>query len=443
MTPARYEITSPGSGNWFTFRPGTIKLDYASWPALTSIGQLPTFSGVVEKRHGRLMGFEKPELASRIRKYMDPSTSFEELQAAGIGPVEDMARFKARIARLRLLREEQYSDDALRQVALHPFDSRWAYHTTVRPIWNEPRPELAARAFSGNAFMVARLRSRRRFDGLPIFWSTVLPGDHLLDPNTHPIPVLSSVSTANLSPASRAWLTHIGIPDPDSDRAIAALPWHHALAIGYSPAWLTENADGIRQDWPRVPLPNTADLLRASAALGARIAALLDPEDPVPGVTAGTPHPAIRTIGVITRQGGGSVTEADRALTAGWGHAGKRGAVMPGRGRVVSRPFTPEEADTQQAFPGEQTNDIYLNDAVYWRNIPDSVWDFTIGGYQVLKKWLSYRERPLLGRPLSLGELRHVTGVARRLAALRLMAPDLDTNYRACAAAHHPLPEQP
>jgi hypothetical protein len=27
------------------------------------------------------------------------------------------------------------------------------------------------------------------------------------------------------------------------------------------------------------------------------------------------------------------MTEADRALTAGWGHAGKGGAVMPGRGR--------------------------------------------------------------------------------------------------------------
>jgi len=30
--------------------------------------------------------------------------------------------------------------------------------------------------------------------------------------------------------------------------------------------------------------------------------------------------------------------------------------------------------------------------------------------------------------------------IARRLAALRLMAPELDANYRACAAAHRPLP---
>lgn len=72
-----------------------------------------------------------------------------------------------------------------------------------------------------------------------------------------------------------------------------------------------------------------------------------------------------------------------------------------------------------------------------YRNIPDAVWNFTIGGYQVLKKWLSYRERKLLGRALTPGEVRDV---ARRL---RLMTPELDANYRACAAAHTPLTSSP
>lgn len=64
---------------------------------------------------------------------------------------------------------------------------------------------------------------------------------------------------------------------------------------------------------------------------------------------------------------------------------------------------------------------------------------FTIGGYQVIKKWLSYRERPLLGRAMLAGELRYVRDMARRLAALRLMGPALDANHRASAAAHRPL----
>ena len=44
--------------------------------------------------------------------------------------------------------------------------------------------------------------------------------------------------------------------------------------------------------------------------------------------------------------------------------------------------------------------DVYLNDVAYWRCVPARVWKYTIGGYQVMKKWLSYRERALLGRDL-------------------------------------------
>ncbi len=276
---------------------------------------------------------------------------------------------------------------------------------------------------------------------MPIFWTSLLPGDHLLDPNAHPLPVLASPDTANLSAAVRAWLKALDLPDPDEDRPTATLPWHHALAIGYAPAWLSENADGIRQDWPRVPLPDTANLLRGSAALGARVAALLDPDTPVPGVTSGAIQPVIATIALPAKRGGGAMTEADRLLTAGWGHAGKGGAVMPGRGRTVPRGYAANEAPAQAeaALLGTATLDVFLNADAYWRNIPETVWSFTIGGYQVLKKWLSYREQPLLGRALTPGEVRYMRDVARRLAALRLMAPELDANYRACAAAHRPL----
>jgi hypothetical protein len=44
---------------------------------------------------------------------------------------------------------------------------------------------------------------------------------------------------------------------------------------------------------------------------------------------------------------------------------------------------------------------------------PARVWDYTIGGYQVIKKWLSYREHDLLGRPLTTEEAREVMNIAR------------------------------
>jgi len=52
-----------------------------------------------------------------------------------------------------------------------------------------------------------------------------------------------------------------------------------------------------------------------------------------------------------------------------------------------------------------------------------------------VKKWLSYREKDVLGRNLKPEEAREVTNMIRRLTALVLMGPELDTNYQACAAA--------
>ena len=108
-------------------------------------------------------------------------------------------------------------------------------------------------------------------------------------------------------------------------------------------------------------------------------------------------------------------------------------------GRVCGG-YTPTEGACrdQAVLLGARTRDIYLNDTVYWRNIPDEVWNFTIGGYQVLKKWLSYRVEPILARPLSLTEINYLRDTARRLAALRLLGPELDRNYRACAEGSYP-----
>jgi len=129
---------------------------------------------------------------------------------------------------------------------------------------------------------------------------------------------------------------------------------------------------------------------------------------------------------------------------------------MPAKGRIVQRPYDKAELDAiadaakarglsaEQALAllGPDTRDVYLNDKAYWRNVPANVWEYFIGGYQVIKKWLSYREQELLGRALSADEAREVTGMARRLAAIVLMQPALDDNYRRAAASAYTWPRQ-
>lgn len=203
----------------------------------------------------------------------------------------------------------------------------------------------------------------------------------------------------------------------------------------------------------RIPLPDSAELLAASAKLGEQVAVLLDPLQPVDGVTQGDVRGELAAIGPVTRVGGGTLSEGDDlAVTARWGIRGRGGITMPSRGKTIERDYTAEERaalldgaaalglapEAMIACLGETTYDVYLNDRAYWRNVPARVWDYTIGGYQVLKKWLSYRERDLLGRPLSPAEVREVTNIARRIAAILLLGPELDANYSAVKAHTYP-----
>ena len=70
---------------------------------------------------------------------------------------------------------------------------------------------------------------------------------------------------------------------------------------------------------------------------------------------------------------------------------------------------------------GDTTFDVYLNDRAFWRNVPATIWGYKLGGYQVLKKWLSYRERGVLGRALSPEEVLYFAEMARRVGAVRLV----------------------
>ena len=124
--------------------------------------------------------------------------------------------------------------------------------------------------------------------------------------------------------------------------------------------------------------------------------------------------PRIRNTGIFA---------ADLSLTARWGYAGHGGVVMPGPG------------DVRSGTRGEGFVDVHLNATTRWKDVPVAVWAYTLGGYQVLKKWLSYREAALLGRPLTADEALDFTKHVRRIAALLALHPQLDAHYVATTKA--------
>ena len=205
--------------------------------------------------------------------------------------------------------------------------------------------------------------------------------------------------------------------------------FHHALAVLHNPAYREANAGALRMEWPRIPLPGwpdgetpgAADDLRAIAARGRELAGLLDLETAVAGVTAGTLRPELAAIAVPSTADGRNMSGGDFALTVGWGHFGTGDSVMPGQGSAVERDYTAVERKAlgdAVTVLGDSTFDVCLNDNARWSNVPAAVWNYKLGGYQVLKKWLSYRESKVLGRSLLPEEVQHFTDTARRIAAI-------------------------
>ncbi|MEX0676990.1 MAG: type ISP restriction/modification enzyme [Pirellulales bacterium] len=453
---AAYEPAEPRRENRFSFQPEDVTGEYLTWPRLLDLAFVKS-DGLFEKRGGALIDIDCDRLKTRMQDYFDGGLSWVEYRTRQTALTKDVARFNAKGARAKALKAESFDSGRLRRYAVRPFDTRWCYYTPVRPIWNEPRPVLWQNLPHADGFLVSRLKTGKGVPGSPMFFTRLLVDGQAISVNPSAFPLMvapiaekmdgvfgAPKPEANLSKASRLYLAELGIKDPDADSKTAALIWRHALAIGYSPAYLTENADGIQRDWPRIPLPSDRKALEASAALGEEIGALLDVEATVPGVTSKI-SPAIKTIGMITRVDGGVIDPLGRdlAITSGWGRAGKPGVTMSGKGKLSVRTYDEDEAKaidaeaTTRGISAQQatelldakTCDVYLNNAAYWRNIPLNVWEYCIGGYPVIKKWLSYREERILGRALKPEEAREVMNTARRIAAIILLQPKLDENF--------------
>ena len=426
---ALYEGIKPTLPLGLPFVRTAVSAEWFHWPALPDLFPV-SFPGVKTSRDGFLVDVDLDRLRARVRDYFDPNVSHAELARRHPAAAKTMAAFNARKVRDALLARGGPNENGFVRFAYRPFDTRWLYWEADGGLLDRPRPDYQPHVFEGNLWIEARAREAKedfsrgtlvRFladnfgNGLSSYFPVWLRDDTWrTDTSSEPRP--------NLSSAARRYLDRLGANFEDL--------FHHVLAMLHDPAYRAGNAGALRMEWPRIPLPGWDDgesnaaraTLARSAAGGRELARLLDPATPAPGVTDGTLHPELATIAVPTTAHGRNMTGGDFAVTAGWGHFGSGDAVMPGQGWAAARAYTASErtalVDHAAATLGRTTFDIYLNENAFWRNVPAAVWTFKLGGYQVLKKWLSYRERGVLDRALTPNEVQCFTDIARRLAAI-------------------------
>ena len=106
-----------------------------------------------------------------------------------------------------------------------------------------------------------------------------------------------------------------------------------------------------------------------------------------------------------------------------------------GAARGGWRPTSEAETEAEAVSGSDVPGDLYISDNIFFKNVPESVWRYELGGYPVLKKWLGYRDaRRRNNEPLTLKEKDHLREIVQRIAALLVLYPRLNSLYEQAAA---------
>ncbi len=334
---ALYSTIEPVLPLGLPFVETAVSADWFDWPALPDLFPV-SFPGVKTSRDGFLVDTDLDRLRARVGGYFDPALSHEDIARRYPRVMKSTARFDAPAVRDALLRRGGPDESGFIRFAYRPFDNRWLYWESDTKLLDEKRADYRPHVFEGNLWIEAREREAKedfsrgsliRYmadnlgNGLSSYFPTWLRDDGLGTEGR-------DVGRANLSATAQRYLDCLGADVEDL--------FYHVLAVLHDPSYRATNAGALRMEWPRIWLPGWPDgeaessgaTLAESAARGRQLAALLDPETSIPGVTRTPLRSEIAAISVPCTVGERNMIGEDFAVTAGWGHYGSgRGCEGP------------------------------------------------------------------------------------------------------------------
>lgn len=158
----QYEIIKLTRNNRFSFKATNISSNYLEWVRVSDLCYENPYKAFLEARRGALIDIDKNNLEKRMKIYYDSTVEWEKLQKLEKQITEDAARYDAKKARSKIINAESYDLNSIHRYLIRPFELRWCYHSLIRPLWNEPRPELYQQCWSGNKFIITRLKTEKK-----------------------------------------------------------------------------------------------------------------------------------------------------------------------------------------------------------------------------------------------------------------------------------------
>jgi len=362
-----WEELKPGSPYYFFVSRKETYLDvYEKYWKVTDIF-LVNSVGVVTARDKFVIDFDRKALRRRIEIFRNLSITDEVIKQRF--KLKDTSTFKLRKSRERLSKDDEW-DQYFTEILYRPFDKRNIYYTNV--VVERPLLEVMRHMVRANLGLI----TPKEFKEVPGAFVT----EHITGHKTvsaydinylFPLYLYSDKSKGKLSDikATKSERT----PNFTDEflhaikQALGTEPtpeeiFYYIYAVLYSPTYRKRYEEFLKIDFPRVPLPHDYEKFKNLSELGKELVELHLLK-----------HPSL------------SETEI---------------------GFPVSGSNTVEKVSYD-----EENRRVYFNKAQYFESVSKAVWEYQIGGYQVLAKYLNDRKK----RELSLEEIEHYRRVAEAI----------------------------
>lgn len=360
-------------------------------------------TGLVSARDNLVVDFDGSTLQRKIEAFRDPSISNEQARQRffahkkdGKYPPGDTRGWKLDEAR-DAIRDVEVSQD-LRPIMYRPFDIRSIYYRRDMVDWGR---ETFFRHLSEGANL-GLIYSRQAVSGAPTY-NHVLTTPYLFDNRgfysnkgisqiapLYLYPDQSAEEPDAFTPTERtlnlnsklyakickgAGIDPANQAGPDDDFRAAtgdARPsevkvFDYIYGVLHSPDYRETFAEFLKIDFPRIPYPASPEAFKHVSEKGEALRRLHLMESPAIGETAS------RFMG--------------------------------------EHEDSDEDSVVASGYPKREDGHVWINKHQYFENVPETAWDFYIGGYQPAQKWLKDRK----GRVLSLDDITHYQKIVKIL----------------------------
>jgi Type ISP C-terminal specificity domain len=334
----------------------TFRQEYDSWWKITDVF-LVNSTGVKTHRDHFVLDFDKSALCQRINNFRDLSIS--DAQIADLYELKDTRDWKINHCRHSLSNDSSWQKH-FTKCLYRPFDFREYYHHAN--VVELPRQQIMQHMLLGNNLgLIIPKQTKEKWDALatnqiighkslaaydtnslfPLYLYPSTPGEIEMGITRKP-----NIATEFIAKLEQ----NFGYtPTPEAI-------FHYIHAIFHSPTYRSRYAEFLKGDFPRVPLTRNVDLFQRLGELGEQLVNLHLMKSPILNQPSSP----------FINNGGGSIVDA--------GHPKYE------NGKVVIN----------------KQKDGFID-------VPEAVWNFHVGGYQVCHKWLKDRK----GRILSPDDIRH------------------------------------